>query len=251
VSDLIVLCYHAVSDRWPAPLSITAQQFRSQLGLLVSRGFAGATFTEAIIHPPVGRTVVVTFDDGYRSVLELAKPVLDELGLPGTVFVPTAYPDRSEPMAWPGIREWLGTEFEHELTSLTWSELGALARDGWEIGSHTRTHPHLSELDDGELGRELAGSRADCARALDIHCRSLAYPYGDHDERVVAAARRAGYEAAATLPSRLHRGAPLRWPRIGVYHADDMRRFKFKVSPSLRMARQTRAWGTLERLRRS
>lgn len=242
MSDLLVLCYHAVSDDWPAVLSSEPQRLRSQLKLLVARGFDGATFTDAVTNPRPGRTVVVTFDDAYRSVLERAKPVLDDLELPGTVFVPTLYPGRDQIMAWPGIDEWVGTRFEGELSPLGWDDLAELANQGWEVGSHTRTHPRLSSLDDAELERELVDSRAECEAALGIRCRSLAYPYGDHDARVVAATRRAGYEAAATLPAQLHRGSPHRWPRIGVYRGDDMRRFKLKVSPTVRRLRGTRAW---------
>jgi hypothetical protein len=76
-------------------------------------------------------------------------------------------------------------------------------------------------------------------------CRSVAYPYGDHDERVVAAAGRAGYEAAATLPGRLHRPEPLRWPRVGVTHTDTRWRFRAKASQTVRHARASWAWEPL------
>ena len=97
MSDVLVLCYHAVSPRWPADLSVTPEAFERQLQLLVDRGYRGATFHEAVTSPPTSRTVAVTFDDAYLSVLELAKPIMDRLGLVGTVFVPTDYPERDEP----------------------------------------------------------------------------------------------------------------------------------------------------------
>ena len=82
-------------------------------------------------------------------------------------------------------------------------------------------------------------------------CRSIAYPYGDHDSRVVAAAGAAGYAAGGTLPDlpdRLGPAAPLRWPRLGVYPADaDMLRFRAKVSAPLRRLRETRAWTLVTR----
>ena len=61
-----------------------------------------------MLDPHGGKTVVVTFDDAYLSVLELARPILDRLGLPATVFVPTDWPARDEPMRWPGIDQWMG-----------------------------------------------------------------------------------------------------------------------------------------------
>jgi peptidoglycan/xylan/chitin deacetylase (PgdA/CDA1 family) len=249
LSDTIVLCYHAVSERWPASLSVTPQAFERQLELLVRRGYEGVTFREAALGQPRGKRMAVTFDDAYLSVLELGRPILDRLGVPATVFVPTDWPERGEPMHWPGIDHWMRTDYEPELRPLTWDQLSALRAHGWEIGSHTQSHPHLTELDDGALERELRESRAECARRLGS-CTTIAYPYGDYDSRVVAAAERAGYEAGCTLPARIHPARPLEWPRVGVYHEDSERRYRLKVSRAVRAVRSSRAWEPLDRLRR-
>ena len=249
MSDVLVLCYHAVSPRFPAPLSVTPDAFERQLRLLLDRGYRGVTFSEAVSSPP-GKAMAVTFDDAYLSVLELGKPILDRLGLPATVFVPTDYPDRDGPMAWPGIDQWLGGPHEAELRPMSWEQIGGLADAGWEIGSHTCSHPHLTQLDADALEREMAESKAECERRLGRQCSTIAYPYGDYDARVAAAAGRAGYQAACTLPARFHAARPLEWPRVGVYHADDDRRFRMKVSPLVRKARASRAWSALDGLRR-
>ena len=102
---------------------------------------------------------------------------------------------------------------------MSWDQLRGLADAGWEIGSHTRTHPHLTQIDDDQLRGELAGLSGDGRRAPRAACPTMAYPYGDHDERVVAAAGAAGYAAAGTLPARLHSERPLAWPRVGIYHS--------------------------------
>jgi hypothetical protein len=67
--------------------------------------------------------------------------------------------------------------------------------------------------------------------------RSIAYPYGDVDARVIEATRAAGYELGAALPKRHGSRDRLDWPRVGVYNRDDLRRFKLKVSPLLRRLR--------------
>jgi len=92
-------------------------------------------------------------------------------------------------------------------------------------------------------------SREALEQQLGNPCRSLAYPYGDYDERVVEATRAAGYAAAATLPKRLRAGDPLAWPRVGVYNGDDERRFRAKVSPAVRRVRASPAWAALEAAR--
>jgi peptidoglycan/xylan/chitin deacetylase (PgdA/CDA1 family) len=243
--DVLVLCYHAISERFPAAMSVTPAAFERQLALLKRAGYRGATFADAV-RAPSGRVVAVTFDDAYLSELTLAKPLLDAVGYPATVYAPTAYLDTpGQPLKWDGIEQWHGGEHEQELVPMSWDQLGELAEAGWEIGSHTGTHPHLTQVhDDAALRAELVESKETVEQRLGRPCATLAYPYGDHDERVVAAAEAAGYAAAGTLPSRLPRPRPLAWPRIGVYRGDDERRFRMKVSRGMRRLRGSRLWPT-------
>ncbi|MGH2908123.1 MAG: hypothetical protein ACRDK8_02350, partial [Solirubrobacteraceae bacterium] len=76
-------------------------------------------------------------------------------------------------------------------------------------------------------------------------------PYGDANPRVVSAVRTAGYATAAALPGDFNRHDPLLWPRIGVYHVDDDRRFRLKVSDTMhRLRSNRRVWDlTVGRLR--
>lgn len=238
----MVLCYHAVSDDWPAALSVTPTRFAAQLEHLVGRGYVGVTFSETALGEASRKTVAVTFDDGYRSVIDRARPIMDRLQLPGTVFVATDWMG-DEPMRWPGIDQWMGGEHERELTPMSWEQARSLVDSGWEIGSHTRSHPRLPQLDDERLADELAGSRSACERELGVRCQSLSYPYGDHDARVIAATEAAGYTIAATLPSGNPVPSPLAWPRVGVYHRDGGLSFRLKVSPAVRRLRRSRAWG--------
>lgn len=231
MSRSVVLCYHALSHTWPAALSTTPARFEAQLRHLLRRGHRGATFGEAVAAGARERLVVPTFDDAFASVIELAFPIMSRLGVPGTVFVPTDYPDQPPPMAWDGTDRWLGGPHEDELRCMSWEELDRLAEAGWEIGSHTRSHPRLTQLDDESLAAELEGSRTACEQRLGRPCRSLAYPYGDWDERVASAAGAAGYESAATLAASAPEGRPLAWPRIGIYNKDATWRWRLKLSP--------------------
>jgi peptidoglycan/xylan/chitin deacetylase (PgdA/CDA1 family) len=244
---VVVLAYHAVSPRWRADLSVTPERLASQLRLLIARGYRGATFHEAVSDPPAEKTLAVTFDDGFRSVATLALPILREYGIPGTVFVPTDYIGTDEPMRWPGIDQWYGGPHEAELLPMTWGDVAMLAEVGWEVGSHTRSHPRLTHLDDTSLQAELRGSRAACEHQLSQPCRTLAYPYGDHDQRVVAATRAAGYEAACTLPEDFRRDDALRTPRVGIYQRDGLATFRLKTSPWTYRARRSRAWPGVSR----
>ncbi len=250
MNDSIVLCYHALSATWDADLSTTPERFEHQLGLLVSRGYRGVTFTEAVESPASARVLAVTFDDAFRSVLELGLPILERLGLPATVFAPADFIGSEQPMTWTGIDRWLGGPHERELMPMSWSELQTLAESGWEIGSHTGSHPHLTQIDDDALLDELTRSKTACEDHLARPCTSLAYPFGDFDTRVVTRTASVGYRAAATLPSRQHSRKALEWPRIGVYHRDSDMRFALKASPSIARLRRSVVWSALDGLRR-
>jgi peptidoglycan/xylan/chitin deacetylase (PgdA/CDA1 family) len=231
VSQLLVLCYHAVSPGWSADLSVTPDAFERQISGLVREGWTSSTFTEVIrgTRTRGGKTLVVTFDDAFLSVKTYALPVLRELGVVGTVFAPTDYVTRHAPLAWLGLDHWQRGPDAAELTPMTWDDLGELAEVGWEIGSHTRTHPPLTTLEDDALAAELGGSRQECAERIGRPVTAIAYPYGNLDRRVARGAQRAGYEAAAALTLSADRLDPYRYPRIGIYHKDSGRRFGLKT----------------------
>ena len=248
-ADLLVLSYHAVSASWPAALSVTPERLEEQVDYLVARGYRGLTFDEALRGKHEGRNVVFTFDDGYRSVLTLAAPILARAGMHGTVFVVSDLVGGGE-MGWPGIEHWAATEHAEELVSLDWDEIGQLAHAGWEIGSHTRSHKYLTMVDDDVLQDELRGSRAEVELRLGRPCTSLAYPYGDYDARVMAASGEAGYDFACTVPRHRSTPQPLAWPRVGIYHTNGRATSAFKMSTVGRRLRGSPGWAIADSLRR-
>jgi peptidoglycan/xylan/chitin deacetylase (PgdA/CDA1 family) len=230
MSELMVLCYHAISPTWSASLSVTPDAFERQISSLIRNGWTSATFTEVTREMPAGKTVVFTFDDAFASVKTYALPVLEKLGLKATVFAPTDYISRQAPLAWSGLRHWQDSSDAGELTAMTWDDLGELAELGWEIGSHSKTHPMLTSLDDDALASELRESREECATRIGRPVTALAYPYGDVDDRVQTCTQDAGYETAAALAWPSAVSNRYSYPRIGVYHKDSWPRFRFKVA---------------------
>jgi peptidoglycan/xylan/chitin deacetylase (PgdA/CDA1 family) len=177
------------------------------------------------------RAVAITFDDGYASTVR-AEPILREFGYPGTVFVVADYVGSGEPFSWPGVDQWRHGPFAGEVMPLTWSQIGDLVEAGWEIASHTRTHPYLPALETRELEDELAGSRETIIRHVG-RCAAIAYPYGGLDDRVVAAVRRSGYRSACAVSRGAHAGDPYRMPRVGLYGKDTGLRLHAKLAPFL------------------
>ncbi|MDQ2759226.1 MAG: polysaccharide deacetylase family protein [Actinomycetota bacterium] len=240
--DVLVLCYHAVSPGWTADLSVTPDQFERQIAYLLRRRWRPVTFAEAALEPPARRTLAITFDDAFASVKEHAAPILARGGIPATVFAPTGYMDGGKRLTWPGVDHWQQTSSADELAAMDWDDLTHLAELGWEIGSHTCTHPHLRSLDDATLTLELRASREQLADHLGRECQTIAYPYGDADTRVLEAASSAGYLAGAGLSSRLERRKPHLQPRVGIYHNDSGSRFQLKTARPMRELRATQLW---------
>jgi peptidoglycan/xylan/chitin deacetylase (PgdA/CDA1 family) len=143
------------------------------------------------------RDVRVTFDDGFRSAATVFSE-LRRLGVPVQLFICSGYAGDGRPLEIP--------EFERddptELRTMTWDEIRAHAEDGVDVGAHTVSHPHLCTLGEEELRRELRESKAEIETELGRPCPDFAYPYGEHDERVRAAVRAAGYKRAYVLRER-------------------------------------------------
>jgi peptidoglycan/xylan/chitin deacetylase (PgdA/CDA1 family) len=251
MSDLLILCYHAVSKTWPTEFAVSPQALDSQLRHFLRRGYRPSTLSDALSGEPGRKTLVVTFDDAFASVFERALPVTSALGVPATMFVPTAYVAGDGAMAWASLEQWAGGEHEDELRCMSWDDLRALAASGWEIGSHTSTHPKLTSLADAELDAELEASKARCEEEIQRPCETLAYPFGDHDRRVMDHTRAAGYRAAVILdnelaipPGSLVRPGRTREMfgllREGVYRRDGWPRLAAKTSLLARSARASR-----------
>jgi len=240
-SHILILCYHAVSPSWPTPLAVTPEGLARQLRHVLGQGYVPRTLSEALAAE--GRSVVVSFDDAFRSVRLLGLPLMQELGVAGTLFVPTDFAAEAAPMTWSELGRWSGTEQEGELRCMGWEEIRELAEAGWEIGSHTASHPKLTEIPEEQMREELERSRAACEEALQRPCPALAYPFGAHDDAVVAAAGAAGYAAAVTLGLRLLeprlRREPLRLSREGVYREAPWYQFRLASSPLLGWVRET------------
>jgi peptidoglycan/xylan/chitin deacetylase (PgdA/CDA1 family) len=234
----VVLCYHAVSNGWEDLLAVPARALERQVEVLLARRFRAApAFEVAEGH---GRLLHVTFDDAFRGIVDVI-PALERLGVNATVFACTRLADGGLPFT-AFDRAHVGAPSEEELLTLDWDGLRGLAERGVEIGSHTVSHPHLTQLTQADLERELHESRERLESELSRPCRFLAYPYGDHDERVRAAARKAGYEGAFALPGRAKPYDRFAIPRIGVWRGDGGLRFTLKTSATRRPIGALRRW---------
>lgn len=251
--DAAFLGYHAICASGPPYLSLRPEILARQLDFLAAKGYRSGTRAdlEAVASGrSIGsRRAFLTFDDGFLDTFTVAAPMLAERGFGGFVFVLPRHLEDGAPLDWPEVE---GALDAHPATmrSMTWEMAEELAAGGWEVGSHTLSHPRLTLLGDQELRRELEESRALVAARLG-RCDTLAYPFGDWDARVERAAGDAGYRFAFTLPIDSQREvSQLSIPRLTIDDRDTVSRFRFKVSRPGRLLLFSQVRPLARRLRR-
>lgn len=235
---MTILAYHSISDR-EHPLAVTVDAFVRQLDAL--DGFEFVTVAEHARREfaglPTRRCVALTFDDGYRDFADVVVPVLGDRRIPATVFVPTALLGGCLAV------DDAGTGAPTDWPLMTWDDVREVASAGFDVGSHSATHPRLTGLDAGTLAREVGASKAELETRIARPVAGFCYPAGRHDARVLGAVAAAGYEWAVVTPRDRHAATGrLALRRVGVYRRDSLRRFRLKCSAAGRhVARARRA----------
>lgn len=190
-----IVHYHFVFDD-------ERERFARQLAFLASE-YEPVGLSEAVDRLRAGRVrgreLVVTFDDGFRSQLVNAAPLLAEHGFRACFFLMTELLSASLEEAERFCRERL--HLPRPVEPLSWEDAAQLSDLGHEIGSHGRSHASLAELDRDRLDEEVRGSREELERRLGRPVAHFSAPYGDRarfSPAVSAAARLAGYASCAT-----------------------------------------------------
>ena len=217
-----ILMYHMI--RGPLrggrfnKLRVAPTEFERQLKWLVDNGWRFAFLSE--LHEVAGqsKTVVLTFDDGYRDNFTSAHPLLLKYGAKATLFLVV---DRFD-------RDWSTTKKAHHDSGelmrepkLTDAEVSEMLQSGaWELGAHTLTHALLPDLTHAEKRHEIAGGKAELEATFGTNVASFAYPFGifDNDDEALAGAL--GYDFAVTTDTGIS-------PDI---HAEALRLKRVKVS---------------------
>jgi peptidoglycan/xylan/chitin deacetylase (PgdA/CDA1 family) len=202
-----VLLYHHLAKKDPQDsYYVSPEIFDEQLKWLKDNDFESISFKDLYDglyndKKLPNKPVVISFDDGNADNFTLALPILKKYDFKAIFFVRL---------------DWIGKGDKMNLQNLK-----QLLADGMEIGSHTMTHQLLTSVDDAALASELSDSRAALEQSLKTKIEFVAYPGGNHDERVLAGAKSAGYLAGATTHHEVYHkysSSPFEIARI---HIDD------------------------------
>jgi peptidoglycan/xylan/chitin deacetylase (PgdA/CDA1 family) len=224
-----VLTYHQVEPARQLPVSkpgltVPAARFRWQMLLLRALGYRSIHFEELLSaleggRPLPRRAVLLTFDDGYAGVYEFALPILRRCGFTATLFLIAE--DFVSPR--PAV--------ERAFPVVSAAQVAEMLAAGWQIGSHTVTHPRLAELPEAEAREEITRSKSVLEGAFGRKLSAIAYPYGSFGRAREPLVAEAGYSCACSVRfGRTHRWEErFALKRIPVGFAQDHLQFVYRL----------------------
>lgn len=245
-SHIRILYYHSISDA-PIRSSVSPEAFTAQIEYLVQHGYHLLSLSDAVGRLSSGavfpdRSAVITLDDGFQDNYEHALPILTRFKAPATVFLTVGY---------------IGTGRLPTLTRtdfmprpLDWREVKEMQAQGVEFGSHTLTHPMLSQVSHEVARREIGESRQELEDRLGTGIAFFCYPRGDFNDAVKQMVRDEGYRAAcSTLPGVNDRRTDLfELKRTYISRHDSAKEFAKKMAGAYDILQQALVmWSRLRR----
>jgi peptidoglycan/xylan/chitin deacetylase (PgdA/CDA1 family) len=223
--------YHHIQTESPFlyNLTVSLRSFERQISWLSQKGY------ETISLERLGRfiqgqdtlpkkPVIITFDDGYQSVWDHAKPVLDQSGFTATVFL--VFRAIGKRNIW---------DLQKSIPILSCMDQDTCRRlldDGWEIGSHGLNHCALPELEPNALDDELTGSKISLEQLFECQVTAFCYPHGAWNQQIKEHVKRAGYQVACAISPKSASVTDDPWAlrRVKVKGSDSLGDFRRKVS---------------------
>ncbi len=193
IQSVPIIAYHRFGDDYISPLCISTEIFDNQMKYLKTNGYKTITQEELISfldyrNSIPEKSIMITIDDGYRSIYRTAYPILKKYGFTATLFVYTDFV---------GVCK----------NAITWEQLREMKSNGFSIGSHTLSHADLTKQMPGEtdedfrvrIMKELRVSKQIIDKKLNQDTISLAFPYGSYNEEVLNFTKSCGYKIGVSV----------------------------------------------------
>lgn len=227
---IVVYCYHSISnDGWR--FSVTPEEFRKQIKFLLKDQMPlRAEDLPAYMRGEKMLTknaFVITFDDGYEDIFQV-RDFLKENNIFPTIFV-LSNTDSAN-------RE----EMETDRAFLSTSQIKELKEGGWEVGSHSKTHPNLELISSADMWEEVGGSKRGLEERLGFPIEYFAYPKGVYTKDVLSAVKDAGYNLGFSVNDGFIESKTNGFliPRVGVDGTHSMKQFPHLASPFAMVVRK-------------
>jgi peptidoglycan/xylan/chitin deacetylase (PgdA/CDA1 family) len=222
-TDLVGLCYHQIEPVASGRYSLSSNNFRKHLEYLRSRNFQSLDskeledFFEGRLNQTGSNTVIITFDDGFKTVYDFAFPIMKEFGFKGIVCV---YPD------------FIGAK-----NAMTWGQLKELLKEGWSVESHSMSHSNLAKTKETAdtnstfFHKEILLSKQLIEERLGNKVRFMVWPYGCYTTKTVEFAKKAGYTGAITVDRGANYPNLSSWyvKRQVIHSNDDFNKFLLRL----------------------
>jgi peptidoglycan/xylan/chitin deacetylase (PgdA/CDA1 family) len=194
-TNIPILCYHNLNPTKPGSMNMTPQKFESQIKWLVDNGFTIIPLKQAVEYLQGKReslpnkSIVVTADDGWKSVYTYMYPIIKKYNIPVTLFI---YPQT----------------ISNGKNAMTWEELKKLQQTGlFDIQSHTYSHPNFKHAKknmspvnfEKYVSSELVKSKTILEEKTGNKISFLAWPFGIYNDYLEQAAAKAGYVMSFTI----------------------------------------------------
>lgn len=219
-TDKVILCFHGISeDDWR--FNSRKEVFIKQIELLLSRGYKFVTLDE--VFTATGKNCVLTFDDGYSSVLDITS-FIKEKSIPAYMFLISGKYDP----------EGLGVSTFTQKDFLTPDQIAELISEGWRIGSHTDSHKLLPVLSSDEKKHEIIDSKVKLEQVYNVNVDAISFPRGEYDSQTLEYCKQAGYKYGLTMDdSVLNINCDLlRLPRVGIDRTHSVEEMLQTISPT-------------------
>ena len=195
LQSIPVLCYHRCGDEVKDSMTIKTKVFAEQLAWLKTNGYTvipldtAAQYINGKIKSIPAKSIVITADDGHKSVYSDMAPLIKKYKVPVTLFIyPSAISNAKYAMTWDQLRELEATKLFH-------------------VESHTYWHPNFKrekkslskEEYEKSVHAQLYKSKATLEKKMGHTIKYLAWPFGIYDEDLLKRAKEAGYEMAFSI----------------------------------------------------
>jgi len=245
-----ILLYHRIYPNMPweytlPQWNVPPEKFNKHLKYLKDNNFYVMGLNGLIARlqrsePLSPKTVVITFDDGYKNIYLYAYPLLKKYGFQATIFVTTEYMGSTKPFGfcrWDRINSNRKDVPKDAWLPLSWEDCAEMARDGISIGSHSHTHRPVLELSNTDLYQEFKHSKELIEDHIGQECIMFSYPFGsevfgDIDSRQIPILKVLGYKCALTtiLGTNCPCDEPFKWKRLLINKMDGKFALEAKLS---------------------